>query len=126
MATPPAFAPAPDESSSADTRRSLFIVALLTAAVAVPVGVSVGMKWVDMPWAEPARTQAAPDWVALPTVRATTSDGTVRFHPRAYGAEAAEYRFEVDGRSATAAPGASRISRDLLQTTPKLASTWRI
>ena len=37
----------------------------------------------------------------------TTSDGTVRFHPRAYGAEAAEYRFEVDGRSATAAPGAS-------------------
>ena len=77
MATPPSFAPAPAESSSADTRRSLFIVAALGAAIALPVGVSVGMKWVDMPWAEPARTQAAPDWVALPTVRATTSDGTV-------------------------------------------------
>lgn len=74
MARPPIPAePAP----SSDFRRSLVIVVALTALVAVPVGVSVGMNWVDMPWSEPVRTQAAPDWVPLPTVRATTSDGTV-------------------------------------------------
>lgn len=74
MASPPTLA---DPTPAADTRRSLFIVAVLTALVAVPVGVSVGMKWVDMPWSEPSRVQAAPDWLALPLVRATTSDGTV-------------------------------------------------
>lgn len=74
MASPPTLA---ETSSSADTGRSLFIVAALTAAVAVPVGVSVGMRWVDMPWSEPTRVQAAPEWLALPVVRATTSDGTV-------------------------------------------------
>lgn len=74
MARPPTLAePAP----TSDFRRSLVIVAGLTALVAVPVGVSVGMNWVDMPWSEPARSQAVPDWLALPTVRATTSDGTV-------------------------------------------------
>lgn len=66
-----------DASPGADTRRSVFIVAVLTALVAVPVGVSLGMKWVDMPWSEPSRAQPAPDWVALPLVRATTADGTV-------------------------------------------------
>lgn len=64
-------------ASGADTRRTLLVVAVVTALISVPVGVSVGMSWVDMPWSEAARTQAAPDWVALPAVRATTSDGTV-------------------------------------------------
>lgn len=78
MATPPTLASAsaaPEPAS--DTRRSLFIVAILTALVAVPVGVSLGMNWVDLPWSESSKVQAAPDWLALPTVRATTSDGTV-------------------------------------------------
>jgi flagellar basal body-associated protein FliL len=74
MARPPTLA---EPETSTDFRRAVVIVAALTAAVAVPVGVSVGMNWVDMPWSEPARTQAAPDWLALPTVRATTSDSTV-------------------------------------------------
>ena len=74
MASPPTLA---DPTPASDTRRSLFIVAVLTALVAVPVGVSLGMKWVDLPWSEPSRVQATPDWLALPVVRATTSDGTV-------------------------------------------------
>ncbi len=76
MATPPTLAAA-NEAPSSETRRSLVIVAALTALVAVPVGVSLGMNWVDLPWSEASKVQAAPEWLALPTVRATTSDGTV-------------------------------------------------
>jgi flagellar basal body-associated protein FliL len=64
-------------ASPSDTRRTLWIVAAVTALISVPVGVSVGMSWVDMPWSEPTRSHVVPDWVTLPTVRATTSDGTV-------------------------------------------------
>lgn len=76
MATPPSLAAA-SAAPSSETRRSLVIVAALTALVAVPVGVSLGMNWVDLPWSEASKVQAAPEWLALPTVRATTSDGTV-------------------------------------------------
>ena len=76
MATPPTLAAA-NAAPSSETRRSVVIVAALTALVAVPVGVSLGMKWVDLPWSEASKVQAAPEWLALPTVRATTSDGTV-------------------------------------------------
>lgn len=72
-----AHANAAAAASGADARRTLLVVAVVTALISVPVGVSVGMSWVDMPWSEASRAQAAPDWVALPTVRATTSDGTV-------------------------------------------------
>lgn len=41
------------------------------------MGVSVGMSWVDLPWNEPKPAQAVPEWVSLPQVRATTTDGTV-------------------------------------------------
>ena len=64
-------------SSSADTRRNLTVVAVVMALISVPVGVSVGMSWVDVPWVEAAPTHAAPEWVALPQVRASTIDGTV-------------------------------------------------
>lgn len=74
-ASAPVHAAAP--VSAVDTRRTLLVVAVVTALISVPVGVSVGMSWVDMPWSEAARSNAVPDWVTLPTVRATTSDGTV-------------------------------------------------
>lgn len=72
-ATPPPT----DTASSSDNRRNLIVVAMLGALVAMPVGISVGMSWVDLPWNEPVPARAAPDWVSLPQVRATTVDGTV-------------------------------------------------
>ncbi len=68
--------PLPESNRVAEAPRTLLIVAVLTALVALPVGVSVGMSWVDMPWAKPERAPVAPDWLPLPTVRATTADGT--------------------------------------------------
>ncbi|MFT3663633.1 hypothetical protein [Piscinibacter sp.] len=64
-------------SSGADLRRSIAVVAVLSALVAVPVGLSLGMSWLDMPWAERPGARPAPDWVALPALRATTADGTL-------------------------------------------------
>jgi flagellar basal body-associated protein FliL len=72
-----ALPPVPEAAAGADTRRSLLIVAAVTALISVPVGVSVGMSWVDLPWSAPTPQRAVPDWLPLPTVRATTSDGTV-------------------------------------------------
>lgn len=69
--------PNPDNVSSADARRNLLVVAVVATLIALPVGVSVGMSWVDLPWNEPVPVKAAPDWVSLPQVRATTIDGTV-------------------------------------------------
>ncbi len=69
--------PLPKSNRVTEAPRTLLIVAVLTALVALPVGVSVGMSWVDMPWSQPERAPAAPDWLPLPTVRATTADGTV-------------------------------------------------
>ncbi len=72
-----ASAPATSTAAGADTKRTLLVVAVVTALISVPVGVSVGMSWVDMPWSEASHSRAVPDWVTLPMVRATTSDGTV-------------------------------------------------
>ena len=75
------LSPTPDEPTPAaggvDARRTLLVVAVVTALISVPVGVSVGMSWVDLPWSDASRSRAVPDWVTLPTLRATTSDGTV-------------------------------------------------
>ncbi|MFT3953900.1 MAG: hypothetical protein QM722_05745 [Piscinibacter sp.] len=66
-----------DPDAGTDNRRNTIVVAILAALVALPVGVSVGMSWVDLPWNEPPPAKAMPDWVSLPQVRATTVDGTV-------------------------------------------------
>jgi flagellar basal body-associated protein FliL len=67
----------PDTAANTDARRNLLVVAVVAALIALPVGVSLGVSWVDLPWNEPAPVKAAPDWVSLPQVRATTIDGTV-------------------------------------------------
>ena len=66
-----------DNVSNTEARRNLLVVAVVATLIALPVGVSVGMSWVDLPWNEPVPVKAAPDWVSLPQVRATTIDGTV-------------------------------------------------
>jgi flagellar basal body-associated protein FliL len=76
MATPP-INPNDKYAAEARERQRLFFIALaITAVVALPVGVSVGMSWVDLPWSQ-SESRAVPDWVALPQVRTTTIDGTV-------------------------------------------------
>ncbi len=61
----------------ADNRRLVLIAVVVTALLAVPMGVALGMKWVDLPWSNDTPARAVPDWVSLPQVRATTIDGTV-------------------------------------------------
>lgn len=72
-ATPP---PIPTRET-ADTRRLVLIALAVTALVAVPIGVAVGLSWVDLPWSGAAPARPVPDWVSLPQIRATTVDGTV-------------------------------------------------
>jgi flagellar basal body-associated protein FliL len=72
-ATPPPILAEQDS----DNRRLILIAVTVTALLAVPIGVSVGMSWVDLPWSNVEPVKAAPDWVSLPQVRATTVDGTV-------------------------------------------------
>jgi len=57
--------------------RLFLIAAAVTALFVLPIGVAVGMSWVDLPWTAPSQARAEPDWVALPQVRATTLDGNV-------------------------------------------------
>jgi flagellar basal body-associated protein FliL len=45
--------------------------------VALPVGVAVAMAWVELPWVQSEPVAATPDWVTLPQLRATTTDGAV-------------------------------------------------
>ncbi len=68
MALPTPSSPRPDP------QRTLVIVAALAAVLALPVGMAVGMAWVELPWSQ-AESRATPEWLALPVVRATTSDG---------------------------------------------------
>jgi flagellar basal body-associated protein FliL len=72
-ATPP---PIP-ATEGTDNRRLLLIAASVSALLAVPIAVSVGMSWVDLPWSNATPVKPPPDWVNLPQVRATTIDGTV-------------------------------------------------
>ena len=55
----------------------MLIAVAVTALLAVPIGISVGMSWVELPWSNVEPVKAAPEWVNLPQVRATTIDGTV-------------------------------------------------
>lgn len=72
-ATPPPILAEP----ATDNRRLVLIAVAMTALLAVPIGISVGMSWVDLPWSNVEPVRAAPEWVNLPQVRATTVDGTV-------------------------------------------------
>ena len=74
MATAPSPLPV---AQGADNRRLVLIAVVVTALLAVPMGVALGMRWVDLPWSNDTPARAAPDWVSLPQVRATTIDGTV-------------------------------------------------
>lgn len=74
--------PAPRSGASPRTapRESLrlfLIAAGVTALFVLPIGVAVGMSWVDLPWIAPTQARAQPEWLALPQVRATTLDGNV-------------------------------------------------
>ncbi|MBX3604446.1 MAG: flagellar basal body-associated FliL family protein [Piscinibacter sp.] len=62
---------------SLDARRLWLIGAGLAAVLLVPLGAAVGLSWVEMPWAENDGRTPPPEWVALPQLRATTSDGVV-------------------------------------------------
>ena len=55
--------------------RLFLIASAITAVVALPMGVAVGMSWVDIPWSARPDAPPTPDWLALPQVRATTLDG---------------------------------------------------
>ena len=72
-ATPPPILAEP----ATDNRRLVLIAVAMPALLAVPIGISVGMSWVDLPWSNVEPAKAAPEWVNLPQVRATTVDGTV-------------------------------------------------
>ena len=67
-ATPPPILAEP----ATDNRRLVLIAVAMTALLAVPIGISVGMSWVDLPWSNVEPAKAAPEWVNLPQVRATT------------------------------------------------------
>jgi len=73
----PSLPPAAHSAPATDSRRTLPVVAVIAALIAVPVAVSVGMSWVDLPWEQDTPARARPDWVPMPLLRATTSDGTV-------------------------------------------------
>lgn len=68
----------PDEQVpvSIDARRLWLIGAGVAALLLVPIGIAASLAWVELPWND-AESRAAPEWVALPQLRATTSDGTV-------------------------------------------------
>lgn len=73
-----AAAPAsPSSDSRSDTRRTLIGIALVVALIVLPIGLSLSLSWVDLPWHAATPAKAAPDWVNLPQVRATTTDGTL-------------------------------------------------
>jgi flagellar basal body-associated protein FliL len=69
--------PPPDDiPASIDARRLWLIGAAVAAALFVPLGVAFSLAWVEMPWAS-ADGRPTPEWVTLPQLRATTSDGVV-------------------------------------------------
>lgn len=74
--------------------RLFLIAAATTAVIALPMGVAVGMSWVDIPWVAAPDTAPTPDWLAMPQVRATTSDGSF---------VKARVALDVDGASARGA-----------------------
>jgi flagellar basal body-associated protein FliL len=78
MAAPRAEPSTLSASRESRERWRLFgIASAVSALLALPVGVAVAMSWVELPWAEPVPAAATPEWVALPQLRATTTDGAV-------------------------------------------------
>lgn len=63
-------------ASRRENLRLFLIAASVTAILVLPIGVAVGMSWIELPFtpSTPARA-AAPDWLPLSQVRATTLDG---------------------------------------------------
>jgi flagellar basal body-associated protein FliL len=72
-------APAPSTSSQerGSGRRALWVLAVITLIIAVPVVITRGISWLDWAgtWSGAGRPQ--PKWVTSGEVRATTSDGTL-------------------------------------------------
>jgi len=68
--------PTKDLAGPIDGRRLWLIGAAVAALLLVPLGVAVGLAWVELPQAS-SPSRATPDWVALPQLRATTNDGVV-------------------------------------------------
>jgi flagellar basal body-associated protein FliL len=79
-------------------RRVWVVSAAIAAVIALPVGVSVGMKWVDLPWTE-SQERAVPEWVPLPQLRATTIDGSVVKARVALDVESAAVRGTIQRRT---------------------------
>jgi flagellar basal body-associated protein FliL len=99
MALPRPAASAPESAAETRERRRLFLIGLaISVLIALPVGVSVGMSWVDVPWTR-SDTRAVPDWVALPQVRATTLDGAVVKARVALDVEGAATRTAIQRRT---------------------------
>ncbi len=101
MASP--RAPIPIQTASFNdertrNRRVWAVSAAIAVLVALPVGVSVGMKWVDLPWVD-APERAVPQWVALPQLRATTLDGSVVKARVALDVESAAVRGTIQRRT---------------------------
>lgn len=71
--------------------RLFLIASAITAVIALPMGVAVGMSWVDIPWTQRPDAPPTPDWVTLPQLRATTQDGSF---------VKARVALDVDGASA--------------------------
>jgi len=71
-----AAAPLSKPASNASSKRSLtLVVGVLSALLALPLGVALGAAWIDMFGPTPS-ARAVPQWVTPGTVRATTNDGT--------------------------------------------------
>ena len=93
----------PIQTASFDDERKrnqrVWLVSVAIAVViALPVGVSIGMKWVDLPWSD-AEVSATPEWVALPQLRATTLDGTAVKARVALDVESASARLAIQQRT---------------------------
>jgi len=86
-----------EEDERTGNRRVLFAAAAVALLVALPVGVSVGMSWVDLPWSA-AETKVVPEWVAVPQLRATTIDGAVVKARVALDVESAAVRSAIQRR----------------------------
>jgi len=99
MATPRTAPPSRlDDDEPTSNRRILLVAGVIAALIALPVGVSVGMSWVDVPWSD-GDAKVAPEWVALPALRVTTVDGAVVKARIALDVESASARSTIQRRT---------------------------
>ncbi len=90
--------PRPDGEKSSNRRIWLGIAAAVSALVALPVGVSVGLSWLDRPGSN-SDGRSVPDWMALAQVRATTIDGAMVKARVALDVEGLSTRTAIERRS---------------------------